>query len=56
MTDKDWWTTFEKTGNVLDYLHYKGIHAGKEVQRTGEDKVESGSQSDRNDTVRNTYR
>ena len=56
MTDKDWWTTFEKTGSVVDYLHYKGIHENSEVQRTGETNVESRSQGDRNDTVRNTYR
>lgn len=56
MTDKDLWTTFEKTGSVVDYLHYKGIHENSEVQRTGETNVESGSQGDRNDTVRNTYR
>ncbi len=56
MTDKDLWTTFEKTGSVVDYLHYKGIHEQRETQRMGESSVESGSQSDRNDTVRNTYR
>lgn len=49
MEDKDLWTTFEKTGSVVDYLNYKGIHAG-----TGEDKFESVSNSDRDDTVRNT--
>jgi hypothetical protein len=47
MADKDLWVTFEKTGNILDYLQYKGL-------QVGEDKVESGSQSDGNDTVRNT--
>ena len=56
MTDKDLWTTFEKTGSIVDYLHYKGIHEQSETQRMGETNVESGSQSDRNDTVRNTYR
>jgi len=56
MTDKDLWTTFEKTGSVVDYLHYKGIYEQQETQRMGESSVESGSQSDRNDTVRNTYR
>ena len=56
MTDNDLWTTFEKTGSVVDYLNYKGIHEYSEVQRTGEANVESRSQSDRNDTVRNTYR
>lgn len=47
MADKDLWITFEKTGNVLDYLQYKGI-------QVGEDKSESGSQGDGNDIVRNT--
>lgn len=56
MTDKDLWITFKKTGSVVDYLHYKGIHEQSETQRMGERSVESGSQSDRNDTVRNTYR
>ena len=56
MTDKDLWTTFEKTGSVVDYLNYKGIHEQTETQRMGETNVESGSQSDRHDTVRNTYR
>ena len=56
MTDKDYWITFEKTGNIVDYLHYKGIHKQLETQRMGEESVESGSQSDRDDTVRNTYR
>ena len=56
MTDKDLWTTFEKTGSVVDYLHYKGIHEQSEMQRMGEVKRESGSQGNGNDTVRNTYR
>ena len=55
MQDKELWKTFEKTGSVVDYLHYKGIHEQSETQRMGETNVESGSQSDRNDTVRNTY-
>ena len=56
MADKDLWTTFEKTGSVVDYLHYRGIYEHSETQRMGEKNVESGSQSDGNDTVRNTYR
>ena len=44
MADKDWWTMFEKTGSVVDYLHYKGI-------QIGEDEIESRSYSDRDDTV-----
>lgn len=53
MADKDLWATFEKTGNIMDYLYYKGICRESE---TGERNVESGSDSDGNDTVRNTYR
>ena len=65
MEDKDLWTTFEKTGSIVDYLHYKGIHAehikgsenfSKDYTGTGEDKFESVSNRDRDDTVRNTYR
>jgi len=56
MADKDLWTTFEKTGSVVDYLNYKGIHTENKEQKSGEGNVESGSYSDRNDTVRNTYR
>ena len=56
MADKDLWTTFEKTGNIVDYLHYKGIHKRSETQGIGERSIESRSQSDRDDTVRNTYR
>lgn len=65
MEDKDLWTTFEKTGSVVDYLNYKGIHtdyAGsnedfrKDYVGTGESIVESSGNSDRDDTVRNTYR
>ena len=47
MADKDWWTMFERTGSIVDYLHYKGI-------RVGEDESESGSYSDRVDTVGDT--
>ena len=56
MTDKDLWTTFEKTGSVVDYLHYNGIHEESKDRRMGEANVESGSYGDRNDTVRDTYR
>ena len=56
MADKDLWTTFEKTGSIVDYLNYKGIHVESEEQRVGETDIESRSYSDRNDTVRNTYR
>ena len=49
MTDKDWWTTFEKTGNVVDYLNYRKINVG-------EIAIESRSKSDGDDTVRSSYR
>lgn len=35
MTDKDLWTTFEKTGSVVDYLHYKGIHEQRRNAENG---------------------
>lgn len=56
MEDKELWITFEKTGSVVDYLNYKGIHTPLEKQETGERTVESVGNSDRDDTVRNTYR
>ena len=56
MTDKNLWTTFEKTGNIVDYLNYKGIHVDSEKQEAGESTVEPRSNSHRDDTVRNTYR
>lgn len=49
MEDKELWATFEKTGNVLDYLNYKNINVG-------EIAIESGSKSDGNDSVRSSYR
>ena len=62
MTKTDWWETFTKTGCVTDYLYYKGI--GKEEyscvqpknRNVGERTLESVSNSDRDDTVRVTYR
>ena len=54
MEDKNLWATFEKTGSVVDYLNYKGIHTETRELRTGECKVESDNHSDRNDSVRNT--
>lgn len=56
MADKDLWITFEKTGSVLDYLNYKGALDTSENNKTGERAIESGSQSDRDDTVRSSYR
>lgn len=56
MEDKDLWTTFEKSGSVVDYLNYKGIYNTSNEQSIGEKTLESGSNRDRNDTVRHTYR
>ena len=59
MTDKDLWATFEKTGSITDYLSYKGIrvaNATEKMSETGEQTFESKNNSDRNDSVRNTYR
>ena len=56
MEDKDLWITFERTGSVIDYLNYKGIRIETSQGETGECRVEPGSQSDRNDPVRSSYR
>ena len=56
MADKDLWTTFEKTGSVVDYLNYKGIQTDSKKSELGECAVESIDKCDRDDTVRNTYR
>lgn len=56
MADKDLWTTFEKTGSIVDYLNYKGVHVDSQKQSVGEGAVERAKQSNRNDTVRDTYR
>ena len=56
MEDKDLWTTFEKTGSVIDYLNYKGIQGVSEKNEIGESSVESRGQSDRDDTFRSSYR
>ena len=56
MTDKDLWTTFEKTGSVVDYLNYKGICMKSEKQEIGERAVESVDNRDRDGAVRDTYR
>ncbi len=56
MEDKNLWTTFEKTGSVVDYLNYKGIYCDSQKKETGERTVGSVGNSDRDDIVRNTYR
>ena len=55
MTEKDLWATFKETGSVVDYLNYKGICNVSDEQEIGEEDFESGSNRNRNDTVRNTY-
>lgn len=55
MEDKKLWTTFEKTGSVVDYLSYRGIHLQPEKQEIGEGTVESWYNSDRDGAVRDTY-
>lgn len=56
MEEKDLWTTFEKSGSVVDYLNYKGICSASEKEDMGEKTLESISNCDRNDTVSGTYR
>ena len=64
MEDKELWTTFEKTGRIVDYLNYKHLYEGEykdnytngKEQTAGERTGESDSHSDRNGTVRDTYR
>ena len=56
MEDKTLWTTFKKTGSIVDYLNYKGIYTQSEQQKVGERAVESIDKSDRNGAIRDTYR
>ena len=64
MEDKELWTTFEKTGRIVDYLNYKHLYEGEykdyytsgKEQTAGEKAVESDSYSNRNGAVRHTYR
>lgn len=66
MQDKELWKTFEKTGSVVDYLSYRGIWDGNDRKyqdshtdgktNLGEKTFESECNSDRDDTVRSTYR
>lgn len=55
MEDKKLWATFEKTGSVVDYLNYRGIHIESEKQEIGERTVESVDKRDRDGAVRDTY-
>ncbi len=59
MEDKELWTTFEKTGRIVDYLNYKHLYGGEYKDYYTNDKenaFEPDSHSDRNDTIRDTYR
>lgn len=64
MEDKELWTTFEKSGRIVDYLNYRHLYEGEykdyftngKEQKVGEKTVESDSHGDRNDTFRGTYR
>lgn len=54
MDERELWTTFQRTGYVVDYLNYKGIHMEKHGECIGEKDIESGSYSDRDDPVCDT--
>ena len=64
MNDKNLWTTFEKTGRVVDYLEYRNAFSDEyddyftsdKEQTVGEEVFESENHSNGNDTVRGTYR
>lgn len=59
MEDKELWTTFEKTGRVVDYLNYKHLYGGEYKDYYTSDKENTGepdSHGNGNDTVRGTYR
>lgn len=64
MEDKDLWKAFEKTGRIVDYLHYKNLYEGEykdfytsqKIEAVGEKTSESKHYSDGHDTVGNTYR
>lgn len=56
MADKNLWTTFEKTGSIVDYLNYRGIRIPTDEQQTGESAVESVDYGNRVDTVCDTHR
>ena len=56
MADKDLWMMFEKTGSIEDYLSYKGIYPEQKENKVGENIIESVDKSDRNDTIRSSYR
>lgn len=55
MGDKNLWIAFEKTGNIVDYLNYRGVYLQSE-EEIGERAVESIDNRDRDGVVGNTYR
>ena len=58
MEDKGLWKAFEKTGSVVDYLSYKGVHQSAVVDDivVGEKKVEPKNNSNGASVIRDTYR
>lgn len=58
MEDKGLWKAFEKTGSVVDYLSYKGVHQSAAVDDivVGEKKVEPKNNSNGASDIRDTYR
>ena len=59
MSDKELWTTFEKTGNIVDYLSYKGIQfhdTSPGESKTGDRTFESKNNGNRDDIIRDTCR
>lgn len=55
MEEKRLWDVFWQTGNAMDYLSYQAVKTGYREERTGEKKVESEKESDRDDSVSHTY-
>ena len=59
MSENTWWSKFEKTGSVIDYLSYKGICCQDESLKeteTGDETFESKNNSDRDDFIGQSYR
>lgn len=56
MEEKALWTTFEKTGKIVDYLQYKSAVSDciAQLNQMGENSIEPDSNSHGNDTVRST--
>lgn len=56
MEEKALWTTFEKTGKIVDYLQYRSAVGDCIAERNqmGENRIEPDSNGHGNDTVRST--